>query len=107
MACAADEVGLPLYCAACNRALADVWDVTRDVALLKFIVYGVLSEGLYGPARVEHAAHFLHWQAGKLYIGPEWVQAIEVPPLWLCNLIVIAYSEALGLPHSSRIYDVL
>ena len=105
--CAADEVGLPWYCAACNRALADVRDVTRDVALLKFIVHGVLPEGLYEAARVEHAARFLHWRDGKLYIGPDWAQTIEVPPLWLRDAIVIAYSEALGLPHGSRVYDVL
>ena len=104
---AADEVGLPWYCAACDRALADVQDVTRDVALLKFVVHGVLPEELYEAARVEHAARFLHWRDGKLYIGPDWAQAIEVPPLWLCNAIVIAYSEALRLPHGSRIYDVL
>lgn len=34
---AADEVGLLWYCAACDWALADMWDVTRDVALLKFL----------------------------------------------------------------------
>ena len=56
-----DKVGLLWYCAACNQALADVQDVTYDVALLKFIVHGLLPEGLYEPARVEHAAHFLHW----------------------------------------------
>ena len=70
-------------------------------------MHGVLPEGLYEAARVEHATRFLHWQDGKLYIGPEWAQAIEVHPLWLRNLIVITYSEALGLPLSIRIYDVL
>ena len=104
---AADEVGLPWYCAACNWALATVRDVTCDVALLKLVVHGMLPEGLYEAARVEHAARFLHWWDGKLYIGPDWAQAIEVPPLWLGNAIVIAYSEALGLPHGSRVYDVL
>ena len=82
-------------------------DITRNVALLKFVVHGVLPEGLYEAARVEHAARFLHWRDGKLYIGPDWAQSIEVPPLWLCDAIVIAYSEALGLPHGSHIYDVL
>ena len=57
---AADEVALPWYCAACDWALADVQDFTRDVALLKFIVHGVLPEGLYEAARVEHAARFLY-----------------------------------------------
>ena len=104
---AADEVGLPWYCVACYRALADVRDVTHDVALLKFVVHRVLPERLYDAVRVEHAARFLHWRDGKLYIGPDWAQAIEVPPLWLRYSIVIAYSEALGLPHGSRIYDVL
>ena len=68
---ASDEEGLPWYCAACNQALADVRDVTHDVALLKFIVHVVLPEGLYKAAKVEHAARFLHWWDGKLYIGPE------------------------------------
>ena len=104
---AADEVGLPWYCAACDRALADVQDVTRDVALLKFVVHGVLPEGFYEAARVEHAARFFHWWDGKLYIGPEWARAIEVPPLRLRDSIVIAYSEALGLPHGSRVYHML
>ena len=104
---ATDEVDLPWYCAACNSALADVWDVTCDVALLKFFVHRVLPEGLYEAARAEHAARYLHWRDGKLYIGPDRAQAIEVPPPWLCDLIVIAYSEALGLPHGSRVYDVL
>ena len=67
----AHEVGLPWNCPACNRSLADVQDITRDVALLKFIMHGVLSEGLYKAARVEYAALFLHWWDGKLYIGPE------------------------------------
>ena len=103
----ADEVGLPWYCAARNQALADVWDVTHDVALLKFIAHGVLPEGLYEAAGAEYAARFLHWRDGKLYIGPDWAQAIEVPPLWLHDSIVIAYSEALGLPHGSHVYDAL
>ena len=82
-------------------------DVTCDVALLKFAMHGVLPEGLHEANRVEDAARFLHWRDGKLYIGPDWAQAIEVPPLWLRDAIVIAYSEALGLLHGSRVYDVL
>ena len=104
---AADEVGLLWYCAACDWALAAVRDVTHNVALLKFVVHWVLHEGLYEAARVEHAARFLHWRDGTLYIGPDWAQAVEVPPLWLRDVIVIAYSEALGLPHGSHVYDVL
>ena len=65
----ADEVGLPWYCAAYDSALANMWDITCDVALLKLIMHGVLPEGLHKAARVERAACFLHWWDGKLYIG--------------------------------------
>ena len=88
----ADEVGLPWYYAAYDWALDDVRDVTCDVALLKFIMHWVLPEGLYEAGRVEHADRFLHWRDGKLNIGLEQVQAIDVTPLRLHDLIITAHS---------------